>query len=403
MKKSVDYSNLDFNFGDRRLVGQQRSRNHIQRILQSDRISHSYLFTGPPGIGKTAFSLAFAEAVNGIDHLTDLKGQAVSKKSSWFSHPDIHVFLPIPSSVTIDELKERLELLAEDPYEVVNFSLRPTLSDEVASKNRQAFYSIDYFRDEIKPAAYLKPNEGRRSVIIMTNVETMRAATANAFLKMLEEPSQNVMFILTTDNPDALLPTIISRCHIIRLNPLSSGEIEQGLIHNDGLDKDSARYLARVSGGNYAMTRFYDVGTLKARREEIVNYLRYAYGHDVRNILDTTQKWHGDLNIEGQIAVINVLEMFIRDIMVYRSTENADLVTNADQLDVIQKFCESLSDARLDDMIDQVNACRPLLYQNVQAKIIFTVLALRLSSLMRGYDPFIPENENWKHLPAFVQ
>lgn len=399
----TSYQNLTFNFGDRRLVGQQFAKEQIKRIVHSGRISHSYLFSGPPGIGKTAFALAFAELINGVNNLTDLVTQAFSKKSSWFTHPDIHVFLPVPTSVSVEELRSRLELLREDPYEIVDFSLRPSLTNEDSTKNKRAFYPIDYFREEIRPKAYLKPNEGRKTVIIMTGIENMRKEAANAFLKLLEEPSKDLIFLLTTDHTEALLPTIISRCQHIQLSPLKTGEIEQALIEQDGLPEDEASYLARVSGGNYAMTRFFDVDTLKKTREEIIEYLRYSYSQDAVNITQTAQDWHSSQNLEGQIAVLNVMEVFLRDLLVYRSTEKQELVTNADQIDVIKNFCDTLSDARLEEMITQVNKCKPMIYQNVQPKLIFTSLAFRFSSLMRDRDPIISNQDSWKHLPAFSE
>lgn len=399
----TDYENLTFNFGDQRLVGQQFAKEQIKRIVHSGRISHSYLFSGPPGIGKTAFALAFAELINGVDHLTDLGNQAFSKKSSWFTHPDIHVFLPVPTSVSVEELRSRLELLRDDPYEIVDFSLRPSLTNEESTKNKRAFYPIDYFREEIRPTAYLKPNEGRKTVVIMTGIESMKKEAANAFLKLLEEPSEDLMFLLTTDHTEALLPTIISRCQHIQLSPLKTEQIEQALIQQDGLPEQDASYLARVSGGNYAMTRFFDVGTLKKTREEIIEYLRYAYVQDAVNITETAQDWQSGQNLEGQIAVLNVMEVFLRDLLVYRSTRKKELITNADQLDVIQKFCETLGEARLEEMIAQVNECKPMVYRNVQPKLIFTALALRFSRLMRDQDPEISREDSWKHLPAFSE
>lgn len=399
----TNYEDLTFDFGDRRLVGQQFAREQIERIVKSGRISHAYLFSGPPGIGKTAFALAFAELINGVDNLTDLGGQAFSKKSSWFNHPDIHVFLPVPTSVSVEELRNRLQLLKEDPYEIVDFSLRPSLTNEDSTKNKRAFYPINYFRNEIRPAAYLKPNEGNKTVIIMTGIESMRDEAANAFLKLLEEPSEDLMFLLTTDHTDALLPTIISRCQHIQLSALKIEEIERALIEQDGVPEGEASYLARVSGGNYAMTRFFDVDTLKKTRQEIIEYLRYSYVQDAVNITETAQDWQSGNNLEGQIAVLNVMEVFLRDLLVYRTTGKKELVTNADQLDVIEKFCEHLSEARLEEMISQVNECKPMIYRNVQPKLIFTVLALRFSRLMRDKDTVIASEDSWKHLPAYSE
>lgn len=402
------YKNFDFHFGNRRLVGQPFAREQFKRILKSGRVSHAYLLSGSPGIGKKAFALAFAELINGIDNLTELGKQAFSKKSSWFTHPDIRVFLPVPSSAVRKnqvetELRPRLEMLREDPYEIVDFSLRPSLTDNTSAKNLQAFYPIDYFRDYIRKSARLTPNEGRKTVIVLTDIEHMRKETANAFLKLLEEPSDDLMFILTTSYAEALLPTILSRCQHIQLSALKTREIEQALISYEGLSGDDAGYLARVSGGNYAMTRFFDVAQLKSLREEVVDFLRASYIQDAVTIANMAKDWQDRENIEGQIAILNVLEVFLRDLLVYRATENDTLITNAGQLDVIQKFCDTLGDARLQSMIEEVSKCRPMIYQYVQGKIVFTTLSLRFFSLMRDRDTEIPAGQAYKHLPALSE
>lgn len=393
---------MPFKFGNRRIIGQQRAKEQVERILASERVSHAYLLSGPSGVGKTAFALALAEAINGIDHLSDLGGNKESKKSSWFTHPDIHVFIPKPTSAKTEELRDRLQLLAKDPYEIISFSQRPSLDDE-SSKNLQAFYPIDYFRDDIRPIAKLKPNEGNRIVIILTKVETMRKETANAFLKLLEEPSDRLMFILTTESYESLLPTITSRCQHIPLGTLKDKEVEQGLIEVDGLQPDEAAYLARVSGGNYAMTRFFDISKLRENRDRVVEFLRMAFSQDAIGLSTLVQDWQSSNNIEGLISITNLIEMYIRDLMVYRETGNKKFITNIDQLESIQKFVKSLDDARLEEMITHLDSFRPALRQNVNPKLIFIVLSLRFSTLMRGLDPIIPEEENWKHVPAFTE
>lgn len=395
-------------FGNRRLIGQDNAREQLQRIIQSGRASHAYLFTGPPGVGKTAFSLAFAEILNGIDNLTGLKNRAFSKKSSWFNHPDIHLFIPLPKTVTdskqkiSEEMRNRLSLLAKDPYDIVDFKFRPVLNDDSSSKNKQAFYPIGYFHEEMRPKINLKPNEGRYTVVIITEIETMRKEAANAFLKVLEEPPGKVVFLLTASGTEQLLPTIISRCQHIRLNPLSETEITEALIKFDGIDKNDAGYLARISGGNYAMTKFYDLDVLRQSRRQVISFLRLAYLQDAKPIMSLIQEWQGKLNTENQIALCNTIEIMLRDLMIYRETKNGDLITNIDQIDVIRKFCDSLENARIQEMIKHLQDLKGLLYQNVQLKLILTVLAFRFSFLMRGMDPVISENEAWRHLPALT-
>jgi len=391
---------MSLQFGNRRLVGQARAKDQISKVLESGRIGHAYLLSGPKGSGKTAFALALAEVINGVDHLTELGELKNSKYSSWFSHPDIHVFIPKPTSTDVSELRERLELLATDPYEIVSFSQRPSLDRDSGSKNLQAFYPIDYFREDIRPIARLRPNEGNRVIIIMTQVETMRKETANAFLKLLEEPSENLMFILTTSSYESLLLTITSRCQHIPLGMLTTKDVEEGLISIDGLNEEDAGYLARISNGNYASTRFYDVDRLRTDRESVVNFLRFSFSQDAQELSRIVQEWQSSLNIESLISLTNLMEMYLRDLMIYQQTNNRNLITNIDQIESISKFVGALKEARLEAMINQLDATRPMLRQNVSPKLVFTVLGLRFSSLMRGIDPHIPDQEPWNHLPA---
>jgi DNA polymerase-3 subunit delta' len=387
--------------GNKRIVGQKKARIQIKQILDSGRISHAYLLTGQPGVGKLPLALTFAEYMSGVEHLSTLGDAKKTNKTSWFTHPDIHLFFPMPRVHTAKEYSERLQLLAEDPYEIVDYGLRPNLNSDDSSKNKQAFYSIDYYRSEIRRAAFLKPNEAEKTIIVITEVEKMRAETANAFLKLLEEPSDRVMFILTTNNVDALLPTIISRCQIVSLSPLTHTEIEEGLSTYDNIDPKDAHYLARVAGGNYSMTRFYNVEDLKRHRESVIEFLRASFVGNPAQIVSIATQWHGDYNLQGQISILNMLEMFVRDITLYVHTQDKSYITNVDQMDVIENFCKALGDAKLDLMIDEIDEFRGILFQNINARLAFIVLANRLSPLMKG-QPLPLKGNEWFHIPSIL-
>ncbi len=386
--------------GSRRLIGQERLRRQMWRILEEDRISHAYLISGQPGSGKKALALAFAEAINGVNHLGEPAPGVQSDRRSWYYHPDIHVYLPLPSNVTRDELRARVELLAEDPYEIVDFSMRPSLTAQDDSKNRRAFYSVDYFNSEVRRAAHLRPNEGRRNIVIITNIESMRKEVVNSFLKLLEEPGENVMFILTTDNINGLLPTIISRCQLLSCQPLLPDEIFRGLTSYDGVPESDARFLSRIAGGNYSYTRFYDLETLQDNREDIIRFLRMSYKMDVGGILEISRKWQTEYNKEGQLAILNMIEMFLRDIALFSAGADEALITNSDRIDVIRNFCSGLKDARIEDMLETLEQSRTFLNQNVQPRLLFTVMANRFSAWMRGSEAAIESGDSWKHMPA---
>lgn len=389
--------------GSRRLIGQERLRRQMWSVVADDRISHAYLISGQPGSGKKALALALAESINRVDHLGESPPGIRSARRSWYYHPDIHVFLPLPSNVTRDELRARVELLAEDPYEIVDFALRPSLTTQEESRNRRAFYSVDYFNTEIRRTASLRPNEGHRNIVIITNIETMRKEVVNSFLKLLEEPGDGVTFLLTTDNINALLPTVISRCQHLPCQPLQPDEIFHGLTEFDGVDEKDARFLSRIAGGNYSYTRFYDLETLQENREDIIRFLRMSYTVDVEGIMDMSQKWQSGYNREGQLAILSMIETFLRDIALFSAGAGEEVITNSDRLDVIRNFCSGLKDARINEMLETLEEARTLLSQNIQPRLVFTVMANRFSAWMRGAEAAVAGDEIWKHMPAIEE
>jgi len=384
------------------LVGQARARDTIVRALGSNRLNHAYLFAGPEGTGKKVAALAMAEAINGVSNLTSLGSDGWSRKSNWLNHPDIHLFIPIPSTVTFQDVQQRITILAEDPYSIVDFGHMPDLNSQERSKNRKAFYPLAYYEKEIRPVAFLSPNEGKRTVIIITQIETMRKEVTNAFLKLLEEPPEEVMFILTTDQPDALLPTIISRCQVVPFTPVSPSDIETNLVKQHGFDVGNARYLSRVCGGNYAMTRFYDLDGLKTQREGIVSFLRSSYSVDAVKIVEIAEGWNKGLNNDATIDMLNQMEIMLRDIMLWRHTGQTTSIINVDQIDVIKKFSEGLTKAKIPEMINEIADVKRHMIFNVNSKLLFTVLALRFARLMRGMDVVVDDQHSWKHFPQLV-
>jgi DNA polymerase-3 subunit delta' len=230
----------------------------------------------------------------------------------------------------------------------------------------------------------------------------MRKEVTNAFLKLLEEPPEEVMFILTTDQPDALLPTVISRCQVVPFTPVSPEDIAANLIEQHQFDVGNARYLSRICGGNYAMTRFYDLEGLRSQRESIVSFLRAAYAVDAATIVETAETWNKGLNNDATVDMLNQMEILLRDILVWRHTGLAEGIINVDQIGVIQKFSDGLSKARIPEMIDEIADVKRHMIFNVNSKLLFTVLALRFARLMRGMDKVIDEVNTWKHFPQLV-
>tara|TARA_B100000575_G_scaffold262752_1_gene237393 strand:- start:7971 stop:9131 length:1161 start_codon:yes stop_codon:yes gene_type:complete len=374
------------------LIGQQRVKELLNNIIERDRISHAYLFSGSKGSGMLPFALRFAESINNSKNTPNIE-------SSWQKHPDIHVFIPMPSSAGSQERNERLEWLSEDNYNLIEYADRPD-SDKERSKNRQAFYSIDYFRSEIRPVTRLRPYQGKKVVVIMTQVETMRKETANSFLKLLEEPSEGVLFILTTHHYEQLLPTIISRCQHIAFGKNKLTDVQNALIDRDQMPKKKAALVANLTQGNYAKAKDIDLDIIQQGRAEMIDFIRSSYVLDAIKINSIIQNWTSTRNTEGLIQIVELLESFLRDLVVYTHTQNTESLIHEDEVETIKNIVLNLKEADYHAMIDLLAPIYAELRQNVQPKLLLTVLAFNFSILLRGQNEYFANDYDFKHLPA---
>ncbi len=370
------------------VIGQERAVDTLRRGLAQQRVAHAYLFYGPEGTGKRAAAIEMAKALQCVREQPDACGECPAcLKVARLIHPDVQVLFPYPGDVDETEVGERLRLLAANPYAVIDFVRRPSLGDAAKISNKQAIYNVARVHQELRRVMSFKPVEGRHKVAILTDVEYMRVEAANAFLKLLEEPTPRTVFILTTSRTDKLLPTIISRCQRLRFDPLSADAIEQALQTRAGLAEDAARILARMSNGSYsAALELAENEELLANRALVVEFMRLAYTGNIDKLSDQLTSL-GALGRERLKGWLILLMSWIRDLLLFRHQRAAAVLVNSDQADTIQKFCDGVPAADLDAMVGYVEEALGLVARNTHVPLTLTVLALGMHHAMHGHPP----------------
>jgi DNA polymerase III subunit delta' len=371
-----------------RIIEQERVVEVLSGAVARGRVAHAYLFHGPDGTGKRAAALALAQALE-----CERKEQAPCgmclpcDKVRRMIHPDVQVLLPYPSDTEADDLAERLQLLAEEPFAAIDYVRRPSLSDAAKSTNKQAFYQVDRIREEVRRAASLKPVEGRNKVFVITDADLLRSDAGNAFLKILEEPTDRTVFILTTSRPDRLLPTVLSRCQKLRFDRLSADAIEKALQERRGLDASRSAMIARMADGSYTRAlALIDDEDLMQQRELVIEFLRRSYGWKVEGlaeIVDTV----ASSGREGTKAVLRLLVNWIRDLALYRAAGADAVLVNVDQAKTVADFCNGVPRADLDRMVRLVEEAAYLAERNVSLTMLLLTLARALYLSMRGRAP----------------
>jgi DNA polymerase-3 subunit delta' len=216
-----------------RIRGQDAARHTFFTAMDRDRLAHAYLLVGPDGVGKRLFARELAKAF--FCDKPPAKFTACDKCPSCAqveaeTHPDLH-FLRTP----------------EDKQEIPVEAMR-----------------------EFCTHLSLKPTRGNRKIGIVETADDFNASSANSFLKTLEEPPQGALLLLIATSLDRQLPTILSRCQVVRFSALSPTEVNAILLEH-GMDDDAKRdRLARLSGGSISRALAIDDDTIGEVRKKLI-------------------------------------------------------------------------------------------------------------------------------------
>jgi len=227
------------------VLGQEHIKNHLIRTTDSGRISHAQLFIGKEGSGTLPLAIAYAYYVlYGKDNNNYSKYEA-------FSHPDLHFIYPTITTKDIKKPKSTdfllywRKFLSENPYGNL-FDWQNEIGD--LSKNCEI--RVEDAQSVLKTLS-LKSFQGGYKILIVWQADKMNTNCANKLLKIIEEPPQKTLIILITENQEAILQTIKSRCQTINIGTLDEETIAKKLISNYSVNENTAKKIAYQSQGNF--------------------------------------------------------------------------------------------------------------------------------------------------------
>ena len=242
----------------RDIIGQQTVKEHILRLIQENRLPHALMLWGNEGFGKLPLAIAMARYLLCSDKQdNDACGACLScKQMAKLIHPDLHFVFPIVKNSTEpkcdDFLEEWREMLLEHAY----FNYEQWI-DKIGEGKQGQIYAAE--SDEIIRKLSYKSFQGDCKVMIIWLPEKMNVVCANKLLKLLEEPPEKTYFILVSEQPEQLLPTIVSRTQMVHVPCIAFDDMEAVV----------GTELARVANGNYvkALTMQQQTGSSKPHFE----------------------------------------------------------------------------------------------------------------------------------------
>lgn len=367
-----------------RVVGQARVKRILKKIYTSQRIPSAFLFEGPEGVGKDAAAFELAKALNCERGKFEPCDECSScRQINMLQHPNVRLVFPLPRGEgetkedgpidkldkrTIRVILEEISRKAADPYHKI---LIP----------RAQVIKINSIREVIHENSLSLYKKGYR-VVIITQAEQLGIESANAVLKVLEEPAPHTIFILTTSKKNMLLPTILSRCQIIRFDLLKEDEIVFSLMQRENINEAEARLKARLASGSLSKAiELLGADTLRMR-EESLEILREVYALDYAKFSIRSRKFVEERDPVRALAILQMLQLWIRDATII-SYGSADKIVNFDKMDVLEKISLSFDRTGLLQASARIDRSMAEIEGNVNLGLVLVNLFLDLSSLLK--------------------
>nr|WP_320050442.1 DNA polymerase III subunit delta' [uncultured Desulfuromonas sp.] len=315
------------------IIGHDRQKKLLRQAWNNQRMAHAYLFTGAEGIGKRLMATALVRLIF-CENQTGCGTCAGCRRIDHNNHPDLHILEPEGSFIKIDAIRELQRELQHPPL------------------------------------------EAPRRICLIDGADKMNPAAGNALLKTLEEPRRDVMLILISAHPEAVLETIRSRCQQLPFSRLDQSMISQ-VLKQQGFSEDECRILASLSEGSLKKALGNDRDFYLEQRKVLFKAVCTLTPGSIVPMLDQAEKWAAEKEQLEDLGTI--LLSCYRDVFLVVSQGSNSLLANSDLKERIvhQAAKESLTSIqhKLEALLEFQNHLR----RNVNRQLAVERLLIRLS------------------------
>jgi len=351
----------------RDIVGHRRLITLLSRAIAHDTLPPALLFAGSPGVGKRRTAVVAAQALNCLQPVVRKEGAGSAEALALANAND--VALERDACGTCGSCRR------------IERRVHPDII--VLAPGDTGTIRIDEVRDVVATAGY-RPFEARRRVVIVDEADAMLAPAQSALLKTLEEPPSASLFILVSSMPDALLPTVLSRCSRLRFGPLTPGEVTEALTKLHGYSETDARAAAIEAEGSVGRALAMQSADLVEARNAAQRLLdQMARTPDPARRIDvakdlTSQKGSPAAEREQLATSLRALSSLLRDLGILASGGDRRLLANADLQPALQGLLTVFNGERSHRAFSAVDAALAALERNASPKIVADWLVLQL-------------------------
>ena len=320
------------------IYGHDKIKEHLQKSIELDKVSHAYIFNGGLGAGKKTIAKLFAKTLQCEKHGIEPCNECHSCKQALSgNHPDI------------------IRVTHEKPATIGVEDIRTGVNDDIIIKP----YSSDW------------------KIYIISEAEKMTVQAQNALLKTLEEPPAYAVIILLTSNIDSMLSTILSRCVVLNMKPVKDEIIKKYLmeeIHVPDYKADVCTAFARGNLGKAkALAASEEFDNIKT---EAVSLLKYIHDMEITDIMSAIKKIN-DYKIDIN-DYLDILSVWYRDVLLFKATNDANQLIFKDELQYIKKIANQSAYEGIEIILDALEKAKSRLRANVNFDLTMELLLLTI-------------------------
>ncbi len=327
------------------IIGQKAVIEHLHYAIKTGSVSHAYIINGEAGSGRKTIAKTLAATIQcenpqEKDGVIEPCGTCLSCiQMETGNQPDvITVTHDKPSGIGVGEIRK----------------MRADLQ--------------------------IRPYANARKVYIIPDAEKLTAQAQNALLKTLEEPPEYANLILIANGLSSFLPTVLSRCIVLQMKAVDESAIEAFLVEKHGIPKTQAHLMARFAGGNpgQALKLYADEAFIQ-RRDRILSILREINRSDSHSLASLAES----IEAQNRLEAVGFIEMWYRDVLYYKSTENPDNLIFEGEVQYIRGAAERVSFEGIGKILEATGEALRRLRSNVSAGMTLEMLFLTIRAAFR--------------------
>ncbi|MES2328349.1 MAG: hypothetical protein V4539_02025 [Bacteroidota bacterium] len=387
------------------VIGQKEIKQHLAEMVEQNRLSHALLFLGKEGSGALPIAMAFAQYIVSLPqpapvvedlfggmtaleptpsyiHPDDIGSQQSFQRAEQLIHPDLHFTYPVipkksgDKPVSTDYIAEWREFIKSYPYGNAYDWLQ-----FIGAENKQGNITADECNDIIRQLS-LKSFESEYKVLLLWMPEYL-GKEGNKLLKLIEEPPPNTLFILVAENEEQILPTILSRCQLVKIPMLENREVEKALIERAKAAPDTARQIAGICEGNYRealqLMQHADEDWQSLLREWLNATLKGGPIAQVKFTEDVSK-----LGREKQKQFLRYFNHLLEQSIRIKVLGVDNILLGDNEKDFAQRLNKIASVSQQQAIIEELDRAAYYVERNANAKMLFQALTIKLYHIIQN-------------------